>query len=78
MKCFDVCVTMPINKITSVLNAKDVFYYTHCFKHVLRKKMYSYCLTYIVLINSHENLVLGGGGGGGEGGAGGYTRSAKQ
>ena len=71
MECFDVRATMPISKITSVLNAKDVFYYTHCFKHGLRKKMYSYCPTYIVLINSHENLVL-------EGGAGGYTRSAKQ
>ena len=45
MECFDVCLTMPISKITSVLNANDVFYYTHCFKHVLRKKMCSYCLT---------------------------------
>ena len=38
MECFDVCLTMPISKITSGLNAKDVFYYTQCFKHVLRKK----------------------------------------
>ena len=45
MECFDVCLTMPISKITSGLNAEDVFYYTHCFKHVLRKKMCSYCLT---------------------------------
>ena len=34
-----------------------------------------FLLSYLVLINSHENL-RGGGGGGGE--AGGYTRSAKQ
>ena len=51
---------MPISKITSVLNAKDVFYYTHCFKHVLRKKVF--LLSYLVLIDLHENL--GGGGGG--------------
>ena len=31
MEYFDVCLKMPISKITSVLNAKDVFYYTHCF-----------------------------------------------
>ena len=34
-----------------------------------------FLLSYLVLINSHENL-RGRGGGGGE--AGGYTRSAKQ
>ena len=64
MECFDVCLKMPISKITSVLNAKDVFYYTHCFKHVLRKK-HVFLLSYSVLIDLHENL--------GGGGAGGYT-----
>ena len=39
LNMFDVCLTMPISKITSGLNAKDAFYYTHCFKHVLRKKI---------------------------------------
>ena len=65
MECFDVCLTMPISKITS-----DVFYYTHCFKHVLRKKDV-FLLSYLVLINSNENLR-------GRGEAGGYTRCAKQ
>ena len=35
-----------------------------------------FLLSYLVLINSHENLRGREGGGGGE--AGGYTRSAKQ
>ena len=74
MECFDVCLTLPISKITSVLNAEDVFYYTHCFKYVLKKKDV-FLLSYLVLIHSHENLRGGGGGGGGVGG---YTRSAKQ
>ena len=72
MEYFDVCLKMPISKITSVLNAKDVFYYTHCFKHVLRKR-HVFLLSYSVLTDLHENLRGGGGGG-----AGGYTRSAKQ
>ena len=46
------------------------YYYTHCLKHVLRKKDV-FLLSYLVLINSHENLR-------GRGEAGGYTRSAKQ
>ena len=60
MEYFDVCLKMPISKITSVLNAKDVFYYTHCFKHVLRKK-HVFLLSYSVLIDLHENLRGGGG-----------------
>ena len=55
MEYFDVCLKMPISKITSVLNAKDVFYDTHCFKHVLRKK-HVFLLSYSVLIDLHENL----------------------
>ena len=55
MECFDVCLTMPISKITSGLNAKDVFYYTHFFKHVLLTKDV-FLLSYLVFINSHENL----------------------
>ena len=57
---------MPISKITSVLNAKDVFYYTHCFEHVLTKK-HVFLLSYSVLIDLHENLRGGGGGEGLEG-----------
>ena len=48
MECFDVCLTMPISKTTSVLNAKIFFYHTLCFKHVLRKK----CVL-VVLLSSH-------------------------
>ena len=55
MECFDVCLTMPISKITSGLNAKDVFCYTLCFKHVLRKKDV-FLLSYLVLINSGGTL----------------------
>ena len=62
MECFDVCLTKPISKITSGLSAKDVFYYTYCFKHVLRKKDVL-LLSYLVVIDSNENL-----GGGGRGG----------
>ena len=64
MEYFDVCLKMKISKITSVLNAKDVFYYTHCFKHVLRKK-HVFLLSYSVGIDLHENLRGGGRGGGG-------------
>ena len=55
MEYFDVCPKMPISKIASVLNAKDVFYYTHCFEHVLRTK-HVFLLSYSVLIDLHENL----------------------
>ena len=69
MECFHVCLKMPISKITSVLNAKDVFYYTRYFKHVLRKK-HVFLLSYSVLDDLRENL--------GGRGVGGYTRSARQ
>ena len=64
MECFDVSLSMPIGKITLVLNAKDGFFYTHCFEHVLRKRC---VLIVLVFIDSHENLR----------GAEGYTRSVK-
>ena len=64
MEYFDVCLKMPISKITSVLNANNVFYYTHCFKHVLRKK-HVFLLSYSVLIDLHESLRGGRGEGGG-------------
>ena len=67
MECFDVCLTILLSKITSVLNAKMFFIYTNGFKHVLRKKDV-FLLFYLVLTDSHENLNLifgleGGGGG---------------
>ena len=57
---------MPMSKLTSVLNAKMFFYYNHCFKHVLRKKVF--LLSYLVLVDSHENLKR----------ARGYIRPVKQ
>ena len=57
MECFDVCLTMPLCKITSFLNAKMFFYYTHCFKHVLRKTVFSF--SYLVLIDIHMKMLKG-------------------
>ena len=40
---------------------KMFFYYTHCFKHVMRKT-HVFLLSYSVLIDLHENLKGEGGG----------------
>ena len=53
MECFDVCLTMPISKITSGLNSKMFFITLIALKVFSEKRC---VLIVLVLINSHENL----------------------
>ena len=64
MECFDVCLKMPISKITSVLNAKDDFITLIALNMFWEKNMCSYCLTQFSLIYMK---ISGGGGEGLEG-----------
>ena len=51
MECFDVCLTMPISKIASVLNAEVFLFITLVASHM-------FLLSYLVLIDLRENSYV--------------------